>query len=155
MRTQRDKIGALFAIDLGNGQFAFGRRVSKAESVFYDYVTNEISPNTIKKAYESKIAFRTSAYKYAITSGRWEIVDSKEPLPPDLAKPKKYFIQDSITGSFSIYFDGDISPCTASDIEGLECCAVWEPEHIEDRLRDHFAGRPNIWVESLKPKIFN
>jgi hypothetical protein len=27
---------------------------------------------------------------------------------------------------------------------------VWAAEHVEDRLRDHYAGRPNQWVESLR-----
>lgn len=31
---------------------------------------------------------------------------------------------------------------------------VWSPEHVEDRLRDHFAGRPNKWEESLRRSIF-
>ena len=30
--------------------------------------------------------------------------------------------------------------------------AVWEPAHVEDRLRDHYAGAPNKWVESLRPR---
>ena len=41
----------------------------------------------------------------------------------------------------------------AEECVGLERAAVWEPEHVEDRLRDHFAGRSNRWVESLKPSV--
>ncbi|WP_448115483.1 hypothetical protein [Mesorhizobium amorphae] len=32
---------------------------------------------------------------------------------------------------------------------GLECAAVWDPEHVVDRLRDPADGRPNKWVERL------
>jgi len=35
---------------------------------------------------------------------------------------------------------------------GLERAAVWGPSHVEDRLRDHYAGRKNKWVESLRIK---
>jgi hypothetical protein len=27
---------------------------------------------------------------------------------------------------------------------------VWEPEHVEERIRDHYAGRANRWAESLR-----
>jgi len=41
---------------------------------------------------------------------------------------------------------------TRKESQGLEAAAVWEPEHIEDRLRDHFDGKPNKWLESLRIK---
>jgi hypothetical protein len=32
---------------------------------------------------------------------------------------------------------------------GLDCAAVWSAFHVESRLDDHFAGRPNGWAERL------
>ena len=61
-------------------------------------------------------------------------------------------MQDVITKEFSIYHQGNILPATYEEIKNLECAAVWEPEHVEDRLRDYFSGVPNVWVEDLKPK---
>jgi hypothetical protein len=46
----------------------------------------------------------------------------------------------------------EITVGAREDCVGLERAAVWEPEHIEDRLRDHFNGIKNIWEESLKIK---
>jgi hypothetical protein len=64
------------------------------------------------------------------------------------------FKQDALTGALSIYWEApdgswgeeraDFERCV-----GLERAAVWDPEHVEDRLRDHRAGVPNKWVESL------
>jgi hypothetical protein len=42
--------------------------------------------------------------------------------------------------------DASYGECTS-----LERAAVWDTEHIEDRLEDYFNGRENKWVESLKP----
>lgn len=45
---------------------------------------------------------------------------------------------------------GGEEPASRQELEGLEVAAVWDPEHVEDRLRDHFSGRPNKWVESIR-----
>lgn len=60
------------------------------------------------------------------------------------------FQQDPMSGALSIYWekpDGSWGedPATRAQCAGLERTAVWDPEHLEDRLRDHRAGRPNRW----------
>jgi len=45
--------------------------------------------------------------------------------------------------------DEEISRTEADE---LEQAAVWSPNHIEDRLRDHFAGVPNQWVEIMRAR---
>ena len=49
-----------------------------------------------------------------------------------------------------IYENGNVRAATRAECEGLEREAVWDPEHIEDRLSDYFSGKPNKWVDSLK-----
>jgi len=152
MKKQKFSIGALLQIDLKNGQYAFGRVVNKEETLFYDFFTDNISNLNFAEIYSAKELFRVSVMKYAITSGLWVVIDNK-PIEADLALPNKYFMQDMITKEFSVYHQGNIIPATYEDIKGLECAAVWEPEHVEDRLRDYFSGVPNVWVEDLKPKL--
>ncbi|MDA3559550.1 immunity 26/phosphotriesterase HocA family protein [Acinetobacter sp. AOR15_HL] len=151
MKKQRFKEGALLQIDLKNGQYAFGWVVNKEETLFYDFFTDNISSLNLDKIYSAKELFRVAVMKYAITSAQWTVIDNK-PIEADLAIPNKYFMQDVITKEFSIYYQGNILPATYEEIKDLECAAVWEPEHVEDRLRDYFAGVPNVWVEDLKPK---
>jgi len=65
------------------------------------------------------------------------------------------FIQDIINPlQFRIYHPntGEMKAATKQEVMGLECAAVWEPEHIEDRLLDYFEHRPNIWHEAIKIK---
>lgn len=45
------------------------------------------------------------------------------------------------------------NPATPEECAVLERAAVWDPGHVEDRLRDHFAGQSNKWVESLRLKL--
>lgn len=89
--------------------------------------------------------------KSALTSNRWQVV-SFRPLEPELAKPVEYFMRDRLTGRYSVYrsSDGLTRVSTFEECKGLEAAAAWEPEHVEDRLRDYFAGRPNPWAEQLK-----
>jgi hypothetical protein len=65
-----------------------------------------------------------------------------------------FFKEDPISHALSRYRGGggDEVPASAEQCEGLECAAVWEAEHVVERLSDHFAGRPNAWVESMKPR---
>jgi hypothetical protein len=71
-----------------------------------------------------------------------------------------FFKQDSFNGRLFLYNSSLLTadqgyecPATLAECSGLERAAVWDPEHVVDRLRDHAAGRPNQWVESLKINI--
>ena len=88
---------------------------------------------------------------YAVKRGRWNVVGYL-PLEAALQNNPPKFIQDRIQPElFSIYKNGSIQPATRDECAGLECAAVWDPEQVEDRLRDHYAGRPNKWAISLRP----
>jgi len=76
-------------------------------------------------------------------------------LSPESRTEPFFYKQDAITGRLALYHSTFAStnwerPASREECAGLEAAAVWEPEHVEDRLRDHFAGRPNKWVESLR-----
>jgi len=87
----------------------------------------------------------------AVSSGRWPIIGNL-PLESGLEIAPKFFKQDPINKAFSIYHRSQETPATLAECEKLERAAVWEPSHIEDRLRDYYSGVPNQWVESLKPQ---
>ncbi len=146
---QRILIGALVELDLGNGNFAYARIVSKSELAFYDRLVKGGS-SCAETMYGAPIAFVISVMNSAVRSGRWKIV-GKQPLEPEFAQERRYFIHDALTGQYSVYdgVTGDIHPSSAELCAGLERAAVWDAEHVEDRLRDHFAGRPNVWLTQM------
>ncbi|MFG2044867.1 hypothetical protein [Dactylosporangium sp. NPDC048998] len=47
---------------------------------------------------------------------------------------------------------GATRKATPAECAGLERSAVWAAPHVESRLSDHFANRPNAFVESMKLK---
>jgi len=95
---------------------------------------------------------------HAVTSGRWPVIGAVPLSDDERRRPERFFKQDPLNSNLTIYWEDPESgepheiPALLEEAENLECAAVWDPEHVEDRLRDHFAGRPNKWVESLRPQ---
>lgn len=104
----------------------------------------------------TQVAFRVyvmdSAFK---PSSAWRSV-GELPLRDGESPESRFVKQDAITGALSIYWEDSSTgtfhdePATIDECAGLERAAVWSAEHLEDRLRDHFAGSPNKWSASLE-----
>jgi hypothetical protein len=100
------------------------------------------------------IAFVLMVMNYAVTSGRWPII-GRAGIPNNVGLPPKFCKQDQVSGELFIYHEvAELAPiyerpAKTGECAGLETAAVWDPEHVEDRLRDHFAGIPNKWVQQL------
>ena len=142
--------GSLLRISLGDGTCSYVRVLPKSQVAVYAH-RDSGTGDAYSLAYDSKILWTLTVMKSALKSGRWTVVDYR-PLEPELLAPVCYFIKDRISGRFSVYrsSDGSTRESDFEECNGLEAAAVWEAEHVEDRLRDHFSGRPNVWAEQLK-----
>lgn len=149
---KRKKIGDLVRIPLDGGWFAYGRVLADPDFAFYDLRTRHDTP--LDQILNRPVLFRLSVMKHATTTGVWPIIGWAA-LEERLGEPACYFRQDALTRELFIFTsDGQIwseRPATFEECDGLECLAVWEPEHVQNRLGDHFAGRPNKWLESMRP----
>lgn len=140
-------VGSVVQVPLGDGSHSYGQILAEADFAFFDIRSS--GPITAAEVVNRPVLFRVAVMNHAVTSGRWPIVGSA-PIRSDLQRPQQKFIQDKLNpNQFEIYFGGQIRPASREECAGLEAAAVWEPEHVEDRLRDHFAGRSNKWLESL------
>jgi hypothetical protein len=146
-KAKRRTIGDIVKIPLGQGTHAYARVLAEATFAFYDSLATE--ELALERVVKMPILFFVAVMNHAIKTGRWPIVGHL-PLEDGLRAPPK-FIQDPLNlNSFSIYEHGQIRPASRSEVVGLERESVWEPEHVEDRLRDHYAGRKNKFVELEK-----
>ncbi|MBO9419886.1 hypothetical protein J7481_10305 [Labrenzia sp. R4_2] len=119
-------------------------------NAFYDFVSeSEADAETVLS---QPVKYTLLVMNNAVTSGRWRVI-SQADLDADLQKPVRFFKQHLISGELSININGESFPATVQDCIGLECNAVWDAEHVEDRILDEIKGRPNKWVESLKLKL--
>lgn len=148
-KRQRRTVGAILRVPLSDRWHAYAWTLPEVDFGFFDLRSDiDILPEDI---ITHPFAFRVGVHKSAWTNGRWQHVGKIDP-PPNVLAPVPTFIEDPISGKYSIYILGGIRPAQRNDCAGMERCAVWEPEHVEDRLRDHFAGVPNKWVQSLALK---
>ncbi len=137
----KTKIGDIFEIKLKNGKVAFAQALAEPEYAFFEVSPLETNPNVL---------FRIWVHKSAIKE--WGKIGNRK-LSSELKKEEARFKQDPINGKLSIYKGGTETPATLEEISGLECAAVWEGNHISDRLSDHFEGKENKWLKSLQPKV--
>lgn len=141
--------GAIYKITLGT-KHSYAVALHPPLFAFFDVLTDvEMSPSEIE---EKELLFSVWVMAYAVRKGGWVKVGFTDKF--DATPEARFFKQDLISGRLTAYRDADghESPIDFDTAAKMEAAAVWDPEHIEDRLRDHFAGRPNKWVESLRPR---
>jgi Immunity protein 26 len=145
MGSPQITVGAVIELDLQNGYYAYGRILEGADYGIYDYYsTQQIKSLDLDAVINSPFIFIIAVYNHAINSRRW-IKIGKVPSSSLAQQPLK-FIQDALNPKqFSLYdpITGSIKPASKHECTGLECASVWEPEHVEERICDHYAGRPN------------
>jgi hypothetical protein len=147
MKKQIRREGDVVAISLGDGTYAFGIVLAEPQMVFFDLRSSSVPP--VEEILDSPEVFRIWVMNSAITGGRWQVIGNID-LGAELRASPVFFREDPITNALYLYQSGKAWPAAREDCEGLERAAVWSASHVEDRLRDHFAGRTNKWVESLR-----
>ena len=155
-RTARP--GSVVVIDLGTGAAAVARALHGPLFEFFDLVVPNGREVDLEKLAGAPVLFRIPVMDSAVTSGRWRVVGEIPLDDHERHRREMFFKQDAITGRLSVYAEDPITgevferPAELSECASLERAAVWDATHVEDRLRDHHAGRPNTWVESLRPR---
>ena len=102
------------------------------------------------------VLFYILVMKYSVTSGTWPITGKLASNSLPSCNPR-FFKYDTIAKRFSITTSDPYTETLASREEclALECEAVWDPIHVGERLDDHYASRPNKWLDSLRKPLFN
>ncbi|MGW1885615.1 Imm26 family immunity protein [Streptomyces sp. NPDC001970] len=151
--------GRVVRIDLDDGRCAFGRQLTGVCVEFYDLAGRPGAPVDLIEIVAAPVAFKVWVMDAAFRRrGGWELLDVVSLTHEEHTEVRLYSKQDPLSGSITVYRvdpvtgAGSETPATFEECQKLERAAVWAPDHIEHRLRDHFDGRPNKWVESLRLK---
>jgi len=131
-------------IDLADGHYAYGRILADTSFGFYDLYTAE-RVRDLDHISTRPLLFIVTVNNSAVTTGRWVKI-GKRPLSMALQQLPLLFMQDPLRRDrFELYnpLTGSTTPALKEQCTGLERCAVWDPSHVEERLRDYHAGRPN------------
>lgn len=153
MKRQRRTTGSILEINIENQYYVYAQIMIDGSCAFFDYRSKE-QLRDFKILDDCPILFILTVYNDVITQGHWPKVGKME-IRDDLKKLPMKFIQDKLDPQkFRLYNPetGDMIPSTRLECEGLECAAVWEAEHVESRIKDHYNNVPNVWLELLKIK---
>lgn len=154
MKRQRITEGAILEINIKNDYYVYAQILVKGLGyVFFDY-RSKWHLTDLDELLKCEILFIVMVYNDVVTQGKW-IKVGKLPIRKDLLVQPMKFIQDSTNpDKFELYNpnNGEIVNATRAECVGLERASVWEANHVEDRIRDHYLGVPNVWVEQLKIK---
>ena len=158
-RRIRRREGDILKVDLGDGRHSYAQVSGDPLVVFFDGAFAD--DVLLDQVPQLPVLFRIWVPDDSIKKGLWPVVGN-QPLSDENAAERFFYKQDDLTGALSLYHSsfaatGWERPASATECEGLECDAVSDPEHVEDRLTDHYDGRENQWVKSLRinPRAFS
>ncbi|MBV9657094.1 MAG: hypothetical protein JO295_03185 [Verrucomicrobia bacterium] len=138
--------GKVFEVALPGGGFAYGMVIVFPLAAFFDFRFAE-RPQ-IADILSRPVAFRIHIMRACLSRSGWPVIGFAT-VPDALNQTPDFYKFDRIARRFSLYRGHYEEPASREKCLGLECAAVWSAVHVESRLGDHFAGRPNHWVESL------
>jgi len=149
MKKARWQPGSVIRKRLGDGWTYYARLLEFPWAAFYRHRTKDLVDDAAAIA-GHEVLFMIAAHKDLLAPGEWESVGHL-PLEAALHPPEAQAIWDDAGHCRIIDSEGNMRPSTPEECEGLEPAAVWEPEHIADRLQDSFAGRENRWLRDMIP----
>jgi hypothetical protein len=156
MATVRFTAGSILRVLPSSGRVAYAVMLEpRPFMAFYAADAEaETPPDPAQLAKQSPL-FVVAVYKSAYSTGGWGTPVGR--LPADALPPiPDTFRQDALNPANCVIVDAseeNVRKATPQECVGLERNAVWEASHIESRLDDAYAGRPNAFVESLKVKL--
>lgn len=142
--------GSIIRKSLDDGWTYYGRLLAFPWAAFYRLRTKEPSGD-LHEITASPVLFIIAAHKDLAARNQWAPI-GRLPLEASLRPPEAQAVWDDAGTCQIIDAEGEMRPATPEECEGLEPAAVWEPEHIADRLQDAFAGRENRWLRDLRPR---
>ena len=153
MKRQRITVGSILEINIDNEYYVYAQILGHACCAFFDFRSTK-RLNDFLLLLDARVLFVIAVYNDAVNQGHWLKV-SKMEIGSDLNILPMAFIEDPFKyNSYELYNPntGEITPAKKEDCIGLERAAVWEPEHVESRIRDYYNGISNIYVEEMKLK---
>jgi len=147
-KGQRWTVGAVVRIELGDLGVAFGQMLQEPEYAFFAEASDSAS---LASVVASPVLFRLWVARRAHATSRWMKLGAA-PIALELMQPVLRFNQDPLAPSrFLLGYDGVSGRCcTAEECQGYERAAIWEPEHVEERLASQRLGRESEWARRLQ-----
>ncbi|MGF1845409.1 immunity 26/phosphotriesterase HocA family protein [Vibrio clamense] len=141
------EIGKVVEIPLENGYFGYGLILNEPVVAFSKQVFSKPQQDFIS-LFDGPV-FCIWVMKLALGEQGWNKVGKLE----DHAlfhSHQKFYKFDLISKKFSIYSGAQETSAEKSECLELECAAVWDREHVEDRLLSLSEGNECKWTTLLR-----
>ena len=144
--------GVLLRVDLDHQWHTYARMLARRPKfAFYDCRLSTPAVDVLS------IVNRPILFVLAVNDrasrGHWPKI-GQVPLEMAPVPIPNEFMQDIATGACQIVDEAfNARPAKPEECVGLERVAVWDPAHVEERLRDHYTGRPNAHLAYMKVKL--
>lgn len=143
-RKRRLKLGDIYEIPLPNGENAYGRLYKECTLAIYKKTGSSVSELPYVEDYQCFV----TVYKDLLQDNVWRVVGHRPFSSEDEAWPPPRCVVDAITHKGSLYYRGQISPCSYEQCKDLEVVSVWDRHHLIDRLTGN-----HTWEEGIRKPI--
>jgi hypothetical protein len=141
---EAEHLGDFIVLPIEHDLYGFGRILSVASMGFYDLISPAIPP--LEELETRRFLFVVPAEGWPIRSGRWKVIGNR-PLPDALRTPIAYYLNPPGTDFVEIIEGNKIRPYAGEDLTKMERFVGLAPWSVEERIRSHFAGRPDFETE--------
>ena len=142
-KKQRLKLGNIYEIELPNGKKAYGRLFKEYTLAIYD----QICDNVNELPEDNNYRFFVGVYKELLQDGVWPVVANRKFISDEEAWPPQCVV-DAISRIGSLYYKGEIIPCSYEECKDLEVVSAWDRNHVIDRIMGN-----DIWMSSIRKPI--
>jgi hypothetical protein len=142
--------GAVLRVPLAGDRFAYAVMLAVLPYVAFYSMDARLGEQHPPDGEPLVVGLERKAY----SGGRWGKVVFRL-RPQDIPPAPRFFRQNVMRPDDCEIIDpntGESRAALPRECVGLERAAVWAAEHVESCLEDHYAGRPNDFVESLRLK---
>jgi hypothetical protein len=147
-KKQKETPGGVVKIVFDGEYHTYGRILNYGDVALYDYKTNRDVVD-LEEIVTHPIIYKMIVNEGGVKYGRWPIV-GVIPLEKELQTSKYYLGEIGRPDLCKIIENGVITfNLPKSEGIGLEIGAVWDPIHVEEFLRDYYAGRENINIKQI------
>ena len=129
--------GNYVEIPISKGRYCYGVVTDAGHLAIMDYCNNEkLSSSKIELL---PILFEVPVMKYGIGKNGWSLA-GKVKVSEKFRNYPHFYKKDAINGKLSIVDTNFMNgvPATKEECENLECAAVWDPVHLEERLNEFY-----------------
>lgn len=148
MKKQKEIPGGIIKINFEESYHTYGRILNYGDIALYDSKTDQ-EIEDLNEILRHPIIYRMIVNERAVKYGRWPII-GVVPLEKELQNSKYYLEEIGHPDLCKIIENGEVRyNVPKTEGAGLEVGAVWDAVHVEEFLRDFYAGRENIGLKLI------